>query len=451
MSEQLFDKPNSDTPSNPLGIPINTISRKSPATRATGTQPSGWLNAVARKLVIKQLHKLQHGEIVLVDKQQQTQHRFGKRSQQFPVTAFIHVQQAHFYQELAFGGSIAAAESYMLGHWTTDSLTDVVRIMVRNMEVMDAMESGLARLATPVRKALHWLNRNTKQGSRKNIAAHYDIGNDLFALMLDNTMMYSCGIFTDQATTLEQASINKLQRICDKLQLSEQDHVVEIGTGWGGFAIYAAQHYGCRVTTTTISKQQYNLALQRIHNLGLQDKITVLLQDYRDLQGQYDKLVSIEMIEAVGHEYYDTFFNKCAELLKPDGMMLLQAITIADQRYEQAKGSVDFIQRYIFPGSCIPSNTAILNSVCNATDMRLLHHEDIGAHYATTLRKWRENFFDNIESVKSLGYNEVFIRLWEFYLCYCEGGFEERAISDVHMVFSKPQCRVEPVLGTFSK
>lgn len=383
----------------------------------------------------------------MVDQYHKTQYRFGKRSPQFPLTAHIQVNQPQFYSELALGGSIAAAESYMLGHWRTDSLTDVVRIMSRNMDVLDAVESGLARLGTPMRKVLHWLNRNTKQGSRKNIAAHYDIGNDLFELMLDNTMMYSSGIFTAPTDSLEQASLNKLQRICEKLQLSERDHVVEIGTGWGGFAIYAAQHYGCKVTTTTISRQQYDFALQRIHKLGLQDKITVLLQDYRDLQGQFDKLVSIEMIEAVGHAYYDTFFRKCSELLKPDGMMLLQAITITDQRFEQAKRSVDFIQRYVFPGSCIPSNTAILHAVCNASDLRLVHHEDIGTHYANTLRHWRENFIANIEQVKSLGYNEVFIRLWEFYLCYCEGGFQERVISDVHMLLHKPQCRANPVLG----
>jgi len=438
MSENILSK-------SPSIVPDNTLAARQTPKHAR----PGLLNGLARKLILTQLQKIHHGEILLVDEHHKSQHRFGKSSSVFPVTAVIRVHQAQFYSELAFGGSIAAAESYMLGHWTTDSLTDVVRIMVRNMDVMDDMESGLASLTNPVRKALHWLNRNTKQGSRKNIAAHYDIGNDLFELMLDNTMMYSCGIFNDTATTMEQASLNKLQRICDKLQLSDKDHVVEIGTGWGGFAIYAAQHYGCKVTTTTISQQQYNLALERIHKMGLQDKITVLLKDYRDLEGQYDKLVSIEMIEAVGHQYYNEFFNKCSELLKPDGMMLLQAITIADQRYEQAKRSVDFIQRYIFPGSCIPSNTAILNAVCNASDMRLVHHEDIGPHYATTLRKWRESFFANIEQVKALGYNDVFIRLWEFYLCYCEGGFEERAISDVHMVFSKPDCRADSLLGKF--
>ena len=434
MSENILSK-------SPSIVPHQRLLQSQQRTRP------GLLNGLARKLIVKQLQKIHHGEIVLVDECRKSQHRFGKRSARFPVTARLNVHQPQFYSELAFGGSIAAAESYMLGHWSADSLTDVVRIMVRNMDVLDDMETGLASLSNPIRRALHWLNRNTKQGSRKNIAAHYDIGNDLFALMLDNTMMYSCGIFTDDQTSLEQASLNKLQRICDKLQLSDKDHVVEIGTGWGGFAIYAAQHYGCKVTTTTISQEQYNLALERIHKMGLQDKITVLLKDYRELQGKFDKLVSIEMIEAVGHQYYGAFFNKCSELLKPDGMMLLQAITIADQRYEQAKRSVDFIQRYIFPGSCIPSNTAILNAVCNTSDMRLVHHEDIGPHYATTLRKWRENFFAHLGQVKSLGYNDVFIRLWEFYLCYCEGGFEERAISDVHMLLSKPDCRVESVLG----
>ncbi|WP_455204613.1 class I SAM-dependent methyltransferase [Kaarinaea lacus] len=403
------------------------------------------LNNLARKLVFKQLKSLEYGQIVLHEGGEQ--YRFGDLATDFSVSANIHVHKPHFYAELAFGGSIGAGESYMMGHWSTDSLTDVVRIMVRNMDVLDGMESGFASIATPVRKALHWLQRNTREGSRKNISAHYDIGNDLFELMLDPTMMYSCGIFPDENTSMEQASRAKLKRICEKLNLSPDDHVIEIGTGWGGFAIYAAQHYGCQVTTTTISRQQYKLAQQRIKKLGLQDKITVLLQDYRDLDGQYDKLVSIEMIEAVGHAFYDTFFNKCSQLLKPNGVMLLQAITIADQRYEQAKRSVDFIQRYIFPGSCIPSNTTILSSVSKASDMRLFHHEDIGFHYATTLRKWREAFFANIARVKALGYNEQFIRMWDFYLSYCEGGFQERAISDVHMLFTKPLSRHQSVLG----
>jgi cyclopropane-fatty-acyl-phospholipid synthase len=408
----------------------------------------GWLTNVARKLVINQLRKLHSGRILLVEEHHdgtRTQ-GFGQPSAEFPVTAKIFVQNPQFYCDLAFGGSIGAGESYMLGHWKGDSLTDVVRIMARNADVMDEMESGMAGITTPVRKALHWFNRNSKQGSRKNIAAHYDIGNDLFELFLDPTMMYSSGIFPNTDTSMEEASLVKLKRICSKLSLNKNDHVVEIGTGWGGFAIFAAQNYGCRVTTTTISRQQYDLACKRVKDAGLQEKITVLFKDYRDLEGQFDKLVSIEMIEAVGHSYYDTYFKKCAELLKPDGAMLIQAITIADQRFDKAKRSVDFIQRYIFPGSCIPSVTALSQSVTKATDLRLFHLEDIGPHYATTLRKWREQFFYNLDKIKQLGYSNEFIRMWDFYLCYCEGGFQERVISDAHLLFTKPNNRLQPIL-----
>jgi cyclopropane-fatty-acyl-phospholipid synthase len=294
-------------------------------------------------------------------------------------------------------------------------------------------------------KGLHWLNRNTEQGSRKNIAAHYDLGNDMFQLFLDPTMMYSSAIFARDDMALEQASLHKLERICQKLQLSPADHVVEIGTGWGGFAMYAASHYGCKVTTTTISQAQYDLAQQRVAAAGLGDKINILLTDYRELEGQYDKLVSIEMIEAVGYQFYDTYFAQCARLLKPEGMMLLQAITIADQRYDAARRSVDFIQRYIFPGSCIPSVTAMLQSITRATDMRLFDLEDIGPHYARTLAEWRHNFFRNEAAIRALGYPDEFIRMWEFYLCYCEGGFAERALGDVHMLLVKPENRRAPV------
>jgi len=253
--------------------------------------------------------------------------------------------------------------------------------------------------------------------------------------------MYSSTMFNRHTSTLKEASELKLKTICEKLALQASDHVIEIGTGWGGFAIYAATHYGCKVTTTTISQQQYALAKSRVEAVGLQDKITLLLDDYRHLSGQFDKLVSIEMIEAVGHRFYDTYFAKISALLKPDGLALIQAITIQDQRYESAKNSVDFIQRYIFPGSCIPSNTAMLSSITRNTDLRLFDLEDIGPHYATTLRRWRENFFDNIEAVRKLGYSEEFIRMWEFYLCYCEGGFAERALGDVHLLLAKPDNR----------
>ena len=402
---------------------------------------SAWLQEFARAKVFSRLQSMSHGSINIIEGNHVN--RFGHDS---ALSVTIHVHDARFYGEIAFGGSIGAGEAYMLGYWTTDNLTALIRLMVLNQDVMDTLEGGMAWLAKPFLKGLHWMNRNTADGSRRNIAAHYDLGNDMFQLFLDPTMMYSSAIFDTPEMTLQHASENKLERICQKLQLNEQDHVLEIGTGWGGFAIHAASRFGCKVTTTTISQAQFELANKRIKQAGLLDKVTVLLKDYRELEGQFDKLVSIEMIEAVGYQFYDAYFAKCAELLKPEGMMLLQGITIADQRYDSAKNSVDFIQRYIFPGSCIPSVTALLNSVTRASDMRLFNLEDIGPHYARTLAEWRTNFFNNIEQVRALGYSEEFIRMWEFYLCYCEGGFEERALGDVHMLLVKPGNRREALL-----
>ncbi|HWP88560.1 MAG TPA: cyclopropane-fatty-acyl-phospholipid synthase family protein, partial [Burkholderiales bacterium] len=300
---------------------------------------------------------------------------------------------------------------------------------------------GIARLTALLHKALHWTARNTHTGSRRNIAAHYDLGNDFFRVFLDPTMMYSSAVFERADMTLEEASVAKLDRICRKLDLKPTDNVLEIGTGWGGFALHAAKLYGCRVTTTTLSRNQFQLARQRVDEANLSAQITVLLEDYRDLTGSYDKLVSIEMIEAVGHHFYDTYFGQCSDLLKPDGLMLLQAITIADQRYDAARRSVDFIQRHIFPGSCIPSVTVMSDAIARLTDMKLFHLEDIGPHYATTLERWRDNLFANIAEVHALGYPTEFIRMWEFYLCYCEGGFIERAIGVVQMLLVKPGAR----------
>ncbi len=400
---------------------------------------------MARRAVKARLQRLQYGELLIVDGV--SRERFGKRNKDCALSATIVVHNQQFYLDVAFGGSIGAGESYMQKNWACDDLTMVVRILVRNRDVLDNMEQGLARLMAPIQKGFHWLHRNTKDGSRHNIAAHYDIGNELFALFLDDTMTYSCGIFEHPNSSLQEASIAKLDRICKKLALSTNDHLLEIGSGWGSLALHAASRYGCRVTTATISKEQYEVASQRVREAGLSDKVDVLLCDYRDLHGQYDKLVSVEMIEAVGHAYYETFFACCSKLLRPDGMMLLQAITIADQRYEQAKRAVDFIQRYIFPGSCIPSITAMVSSVTRATNMRVLHLEDIGLHYAATLRCWREGFFANIDRVRALGYSDSFIRMWEFYLCYCEGGFQERAISNVQMLFTKPYNQQAPLLA----
>ena len=400
---------------------------------------SKWVAEFAKAQILKRLERLQTGQLTLIDGAET--HHFGSTSTKDSVQTKITVHDSRFYGEIAFGGSIGAGEAYMLGYWSADNLTDVIRLMCVNQSVMDALEGGYQWLSKPLMKGLHWLNSNTTEGSRKNIAAHYDLGNDMFTLFLDPTMMYSSAIFNEKTLTLQSASELKLKTICDKLDLKTTDHVIEIGTGWGGFAIYAARNYGCKVTTTTISTQQYELAKARVKAANLNHQITLLLEDYRDLEGQYDKLVSIEMIEAVGHQFYDTYFSKVGSLLKPNGLALIQAITIADQRYESAKTSVDFIQRYIFPGSCIPSNTAMLDSVTKVSDLRLFDLEDIGPHYATTLRIWRENFLDKIQAVRKLGYSEEFIKMWEFYLCYCEGGFAERALGDVHLLLAKPDNR----------
>lgn len=402
---------------------------------------SRWVANLAKTQLLKRLQGLRIGQLTLIE--DEARYVFGQVQKNDPhaLSATITVNDSRFYGEIAFGGSIGAGEAYMLGYWQADSLTNVVRIMALNQSVMESLEGGYQWLSKPLMKVFHWLNSNSEAGSQKNIAAHYDLGNALFGLFLDPTMMYSSAIFDTETSTLQAASELKLKVICDKLKLGPDDHVIEIGTGWGGFAIFAAKHYGCHVTTTTISQQQFELAQARVTQEGLQDHITLLKQDYRHLQGQYDKLVSIEMIEAVGHQFYDTYFAKVSQLLKPEGVALIQAITIADQRYESAIRSVDFIQRYIFPGSNIPSNTAMLNSITKASDLRLIDLEDIGLHYATTLRLWRENFFANIEAVRALGYSEAFIRMWDFYLSYCEGGFAECALGDVHLLLAKPMHR----------
>jgi cyclopropane-fatty-acyl-phospholipid synthase len=312
------------------------------------------------------------------------------------------------------------------------------------------MERGLARLSAPFLKVAHRFRRNTRRGSRQNIAAHYDLSNDFFAQMLDRTMMYSCAYFQRPDSTLEEASCAKLDLICRTLHLTEDDHLLEIGSGWGGLACHAAKTYGCRVTTTTISRAQYELAVRRVGEAGLSDRVRLLLTDYRDLPAlgmQFDKLVSVEMIEAVGHEYYATFFDICSRLLKPDGLMLLQAITIDERYYERAKRSVDFIQRFIFPGSCIPSVTAICRAMAQASDFSLLHLQDIGAHYPPTLRGWRDNLRANLPQVGQLGFGSEFLRLWEFYLSYCEGGFLERSISTAQLLVAKSGWRQDPLAG----
>jgi len=400
------------------------------------------MDRIARRAILALLKRLVHGRLTLVESGRH--HHFGERSDRFPLQAVITVHHPQLYTRLLFGGSIGAAEAYMEGFWSADDLTMVMRILALNQKAFEDMEKGLARLTAPLHKFYHFVRKNTKAGSRKNILAHYDLGNDFYALFLDETMTYSCGIFEKEDSTLREASEAKYDRICRKLHLTVGERVVEIGTGWGSFAVHAAQNYGVQVTTTTISDQQYQFAQDRIKAAGLEDRITLLKKDYRDLSGKFDKLVSIEMIEAVGHHYFTAFFRACSRLLKDDGMMALQAITIGDQIFDRHKRSVDFIKRYIFPGSCIPSITAVSNAIAGATDLRLVHLEDITAHYARTLREWRRRFFANIDKVRSLGFSDTFIRMWEYYLCYCEGGFAERYIGDVQMLFVKPLWRPGP-------
>lgn len=353
----------------------------------------------------------------------------------------IYVRDARFYSACASRGSIGAGESYVDGMWDCDRLTDLVRLMALNRGSLRSLDSGWAKVFLPFRRMQQALLRNTHAGSRRNIAAHYDLSNELFQLMLDPTMMYSCAVFEREQSTLEEASIAKLDMICRKLRLTFTDHVMEIGTGWGGFAMHAVRKYGCKVTTTTISNAQATLARERIKAASLSDHVTVIEADYRDLSGQYDKLVSIEMIEAIGSEYLETFFAKCESLLKPDGRMVLQAITMQDRDYEQAQREVDFIQKHVFPGSFIPSLGVMQYAVAKATAMRVVNIEDIGPHYARTLREWRNSFFANLPKVRSLGFDDRFIRLWNYYLCYCEGGFIERHLGNSQMVLFKEMNR----------
>ena len=415
-----------------------------PQTVSTAT---GIINKLARGLVIKSLTAIRHGNLILVDRGECRE--FGHNGSE--LTATVRVQYPDFYRRLAFGGTIAAGEGYMDGLWSCSDLTALIRIMVLNQTAQQRLEDGLPRLAVPLQRLVHRLNDNTRRGSRRNIAAHYDLGNDFYRLFLDPTMAYSSGIFEAADSTLEEASTAKFDRICRKLGLSPGMQVLEIGTGWGGFAIHAARNYGCHVTTTTISRQQHDLAAEKISACGLNHQITLLQQDYRDLAGHFDRLVSIEMIEAVGHRHLAVYFRACSDRLKPDGAALIQAITMPDHHYQRYLKAPDFINRYIFPGSCCPSLHAISEAVARDTDLRLTHLEDITPHYARTLREWRKAFHANLEQVRGMGFDERFIRMWEFYLCYCEGGFAERFTGNLQLLFTKPLYRGEPLLPPLTR
>jgi cyclopropane-fatty-acyl-phospholipid synthase len=394
---------------------------------------------LAREAVFRLLGKLQVGSLTLHEGPQR--HHFGNSGKALEPQAEVHIHNPTVYAEMLAGGSIGSGEAYIKGHWSSPAPVEVTRLFSANLAVLDSFEARRSWLVRLALKVAHRLNRNTRSKAQENIAAHYDLGNDFFRLFLDPTMMYSSALFNDRCMSLEAASEAKLDELCRQLELQPGDHLLEIGTGWGGMAIHAARHFGCRVTTTTISREQYEHACARVAEEGLEDRITLLCEDYRNLTGQYDKLVSIEMIEAVGHEFYQNYFQICAALLKRDGKMVIQAITVADQRYAAARDEVDFIKRYVFPGGCLPSIAVMAHHIASDTDMQLVHLRDITADYATTLAHWRARFLERVDAVRAMGFTEEFIRMWEFYLCYCEGGFRERIIGTVQLALAKPGYR----------
>ncbi|MCO1336045.1 cyclopropane-fatty-acyl-phospholipid synthase family protein [Microbulbifer sp. OS29] len=396
-----------------------------------------WLVRLARKLVLDKLKGIERGHLLVEEGEHS--YSFGQAQEQAEISAQICVHDPISYLQVLLNGTIGSGEAYMQGAWTSDSPVDVIRLMVDNMELVEGIDSRWSYLPRLGLRWLHQLKVNHRDGSRKNISAHYDLGNDFFQLFLDRTMLYSSAVYPSADAILYQASNYKMDLICRKLQLKATDHLLEIGAGWGAMAIHAAKYFGCKVTTTTISQKQFDYARQWVKYEGLEGQITLLLQDYRELRGKYDKIVSIEMVEAVGHEFHKTFFAGCSELLKEDGLMLMQAITIRDQRYQQYRKEVDFIQRYIFPGGCLPSIQVVANHIGTSTDMQIVGLEDITAHYARTINDWRAAFFDRIGKVRDLGFDECFVRMWDFYLCYCEAGFLQRVIGTVQFVFAKPR------------
>ena len=395
--------------------------------------------ALAKRLVFKLFNQLRHGELVIQDGD--TTHRFGGGDVSIAPSATVVIHEQRAYSRILTGGTMGAAEAYIDGDWSTEQLTDVTRVFSANIPILEAMKHEQNWFIKAGVKLAHAARKNSVSGSRENIAAHYDLGNEFFSLFLDPSLMYSSAVYPKGSDNLAEASQHKLKLICEDLELKPTDHLVEIGTGWGGMAIYAAENYGCKVTTTTISKEQLDYARAEVERRGLQDKVTLLFEDYRNLSGQFDKLVSIEMIEAVGHEYFDTYFGCVSSLLKPNGKAVIQAITINEQRYEDYRKSVDFIKRYIFPGGCLPSLNIISGALTRTTDMQIIDLRDIAIDYAKTLKHWHEAFMAELDAVKSLGFDEKFIRMWRFYLSYCEGGFRERIIGTYQITMAKPYYR----------
>jgi len=393
--------------------------------------------------VLPRLEQLVLGRLEVIEGDRRLE--FGTPTEEYPLVGRVVVEDGAFWERLAWGGTIGAAEAYCDGLWSSPDLTAVVRLLARNQEAMNEVEGGTASLTEPIRHILHKLRSNTRAGSIRNISAHYDTGNEFFAQFLDPTLTYSCAIFPDATSSLETAQEWKLDTICRKLELESGDRLVEIGTGWGGLAIHAASNYDCEVVTTTISRQQFDYASKAVAEAGLADKITVLEEDYRNLPvrlgRRFDKLVSVEMIEAVGHAYLPRYFEVLGELLEPDGLALVQAILFPDQGYETYRRTVDFIQHYIFPGSLLPSMARIEECTAQRTDLRLINLEDLTPHYATTLAEWRRRFEVNETGIADLGLPEAERRKWKYYFSYCEGGFLERTVTDVQLLFANPANR----------
>lgn len=415
------------------------------ATSAPQSDTGDRLTRLLKPRLLAQLNDLEGGQITLIEGDQS--HTLGRGG---PLSVTVVVKRAQAWRRLALGGTVGAAEAYMDGDWEADDLVGLTRLFAANMErVNGEVENGSARLGRWLLTAAYALQRNTQRGARRNISAHYDLGNDMFATFLDTEhWMYSSAVFPHPEASLEEASTHKLDVMLDKLDVGPDNHLLEIGTGWGGLAIHAAKSRGCRVTTTTISDEQYAHTAKRIEEEGLGERITLLKQDYRALEGRYDRLISVEMIEAVGHQYLNTYLETLDRLLTDDGMVMLQAITIRDQRFEAAKREMDFIKRYIFPGGFLPSHRAILDGMTRHTSLNVLSLDEIGLHYARTLREWRHRFESQLDRVRKLGYDERFIRMWRYYMCYCEGGFLERSIGTCHLLMAKPGARRDALTGS---
>ena len=400
-------------------------------------QRSTRMTSFFKRILFKKLKGLKTGELTIIDGSEI--HVFGIPKSELKATLTVSSQE--FYVFLGSGGTNGAAEAFTAGYWSADNLVELIQIISRNKKTMEGLESGLARLTNPITKIIHRLRQNTLKGSKSNILAHYDLSNDFYKLWLDSSMTYSSGIFLNKKSSMLDASVEKLDRLCRKLNLNSSDHVLEIGTGWGSFATHAAKNYGCKVTTTTISDNQFNYVAELISKENLDNKITLLNKDYRELEGVFDKVVSIEMIEAVGSDFVPGFFEKASSLLKKNGLMALQGITYNDPDFNAYKNSVDFIRKYIFPGSCLISLSQVEKAIKDKTDLIMVDSEDITLHYARTLEIWRKDFENVLPQVRELGFSDPFIRIWVFYLVYCEAGFLENLIGDFQFIFAKPDSK----------